>query len=299
MTKNTRPPSALKTALNTTIDNAPRRTLLKAIGWTLVASPLVGLVGCGSESEESTNDSSNSNTDAGSGADVTTPSDWASGGTASMTVNFPDTSLFTASGACALALTQSAVEGPCYFQVDNRDDISDAESGLPMQICFQVIDKDCNPLSGLEVEVWHCNVAGVYSGDTSGSADKSRFNSGYCTGNSSKALQSQWFRGTQVTDSEGRVNFKSCFPGWYSGRTIHVHFRIRNNNNDQLVSQLGFSESLTTEICTSHPEYLTRGQQDTSLSRDNIFGSNYNAFLFNTSQNDDGSLLAWRTLQLN
>ncbi|MEJ6518939.1 hypothetical protein PQI64_04255 [Shewanella bicestrii] len=99
MTKNTRPPSALKTALNTTIDNAPRRTLLKAIGWTLVASPLVGLVGCGSESEESTNDSGNSNTDTGSGADVTTPSDWASGGTASMTVNFPDTSLFTASGA--------------------------------------------------------------------------------------------------------------------------------------------------------------------------------------------------------
>ncbi|MCH1929475.1 intradiol ring-cleavage dioxygenase [Shewanella sp. A25] len=295
------PKEALKKDITDITDTAltQRRSILKAIGLTIMASPLVGLVGCNSDSTDTSTDPDNSNTGTDTDTDTTvTPTSWASGGTASMTSNFPDTSLFSASDACALALTKAAVEGPCYFEVDNRDDISDSETGLPMQLCFQVIDANCNPISGLEVEVWHCNIEGVYSGDTSDSADKSRFNSGYCTGNASDALKSTWFRGTQVTDSEGRVNFKSCFPGWYSGRTIHVHFRIKNNNSDELISQLGFAESLTSEICTTHPEYLSRGQQDTSLSRDNIFGSSYSAFLFNTSQNEDGSLLAWRTLQL-
>jgi protocatechuate 3,4-dioxygenase beta subunit len=169
-----------------------------------------------------------------------------------------------------------------------------------MQLCLRVVNRSCQPLAGLEVEVWHCDVEGLYSGNTTGSSDAGRFAGSFCTGNDSDAVKARWFRGIAVTDSNGRVNFKSCFPGWYAGRTIHIHFRVRNNNNDQVVSQCCFPDSLTEEICTTHPNYQSRGKQDTTLGtgRDNVFGSNYSDYLFNTARNSDGSMLAWKTIRL-
>ncbi|MCH1919529.1 intradiol ring-cleavage dioxygenase [Shewanella sp. A3A] len=282
-----------------------RRMLIKLLGGTAIAGPTLFMTACGggdnnsatSNSTDTNNDDTGGNDNSGGGENT---SNWASGGTAAMVVDFPATSLFATSAACSLALTRQLIEGPCYFQNVVLDDISEERGGLPMQLCLQVIDSNCNPLAGLEVEVWHCDTAGIYSADTSDSADAGRFSVGLCSGNSSEALVSKWFRGTQVTDSDGRVNFKSCFPGWYAGRTIHIHFRIRNNNLDELVSQFCFTDSLTADICNNHPEYAARGTQDTTLSsgRDMVYGNNFEEFLFNTERNSDGSLLAWKTIQI-
>lgn len=276
-----------------------RRSFIKQMGFALAAAPLVGIVACGggsSESSTSTTETTGGSTGGSTGSSGT----WATGGTAALTANFPADSLFDLGTSCSLALTKALTEGPCYFTVDNRDDISESQVGLPMQLCLRVVDSNCKPLSGLEVEVWHCDIAGIYSGDTSGSSDSAGFSSSFCTGNNANALKAKWYRGTQVTDSNGRVNFKTCFPGWYSSRTIHIHFRVRNNNNDQVVSQFCFTDTLTQEICTTHANYSGRGIQDTTLAsgRDTVFGSTATDFIFSTQQNSDGSLLAWKTIRL-
>src|SRR5258705_4715165 len=36
-----------------------------------------------------------------------------------------------------------------------------------------------------------------------------------------------FLRGHQITDSNGAVTFKTIIPGWYSGRTVHIHVMIR------------------------------------------------------------------------
>lgn len=289
---------------NAVSTNPSRRRFIKRLGLGLASIPLIGLVACGggSDSTETSGTETGSSDSGGSSGGSTggSSTSWASGGTAAMTANFPDDSLFATSTACTVALTKNLTEGPCYFTADTLDDISEEQSGLPMQLCLRVTDSSCNPLSGLEVEVWHCDVEGIYSGDTSGSADANGFSSSFCTDNNNEALRSKWFRGTQITDSNGRVNFKSCFPGWYSGRTIHIHFRVRNNNNDEVVSQFCFPDAFTAEICTTHADYSSRGIQDTTLSagRDTVFGSSYDEFLFDYQQNSDGSLLAYKTIQL-
>ncbi|MCU4677105.1 intradiol ring-cleavage dioxygenase [Catenovulum sp. 2E275] len=283
-----------------------RRKVLKTAGLVSVSLPFIYLSGCGSDGRSSVDLSDNTDTDSNTDTDNSTDNstdytgDWAQGGTANMTANFPDDELFALASSCTINLTKSQTEGPCYFQADVLDDISEEQTGLPMQLCLRLVDSDCQPLSGYEIEVWHCDVNGLYSGDTSDSADSSRFAGGFCTDNDSKAVAAKWFRGTQVTDANGRVNFKTCFPGWYSGRTIHVHFRVKNNNNDQVISQFCFADSFTKEICTTHPDYAARGEQDTPVEggRDNVFGSNYQAFLFDYSQNEDGSLLAYKTIQI-
>ena len=286
-----------------------RRTALKGIASFAVA----GLVAaCGGGSTTSTTSSAvdtgtggNTGSTGGTGTTGSTTSpielvtDWAEGGTASMTENFPDDSLFETGTACAVSLTGNQTEGPCYFTGDLRDDISEEQTGLPMMLCLQLVNQSCEPLSGYEIEVWHCNVTGVYSGDTDGSADASSFNSSFCTGNDSQALAAKWFRGTLITDSNGRVNFKTCFPGWYPSRAIHIHFRVRNNNNDEVVSQFGFDDDFNEYLCTTHTNYTSNGAPDTSNTTDTVFGSDYEEYLFNIQQNNDGSLLAYKRIVIN
>ncbi|EKE73662.1 intradiol ring-cleavage dioxygenase [Gallaecimonas xiamenensis] len=275
-----------------------RRQVLGALGTALLAAPFLGLISCSSD-DDNTPAVDNGSGDSTGGDQGSVDTIWASGGTASMTANFPDDSLFDLASSCTLALTGALTQGPCYFTADVLDDISEGQGGLPMQLCLRVVDSTCNPVSGLEVEVWHCDVAGLYSADSSDAADEGRdFNSGFCSGNDSSALQSRWFRGSQVTDSQGRVNFKSCFPGWYSGRTIHIHFKVRSNSSESLTSQFCFPESLTSDVCANHPEYSGRGLQDTSLARDNVYGGQYQDYLFDWQQNEDGSLLAFKQIQV-
>jgi protocatechuate 3,4-dioxygenase beta subunit len=88
-----------------------------------------------------------------------------------------------------------------------------------------------------------------------------------CTANDAEAKAHNWFRGSQVTDAKGRVDFNTCFPGWYSGRTIHIHFRIQRGSDVYDISQLFFEQALITEIFGSHPEYKGYGQPNTSNSK--------------------------------
>ncbi len=283
-----------------------RRKTLKSLASLAVATPVILLTGCGgsggsssSSTSTSTGSTSTGSSTGSSGTGTTTVADngnWLSGGTDSMTADFPADSIFENSSTCSVELTGQQTEGPCYFDSDYLDDISEGQTGLPMQLCLQLIDEQCNPLSGYEIEVWHCDVEGIYSGDTTGSSDTNGFNSSFCTGNDSEALQSRWFRGIAVTDSSGRVNFKTCFPGWYASRAIHIHFRVKNNNNDELISQFGFDDDFCTDICTSHSDYINHGAPDTYLTNDTVFGSDYNEYVFNLEQNDDGSLLAYKRI---
>jgi len=280
--------------------NTNRRGFIKTAAGLSLIPITASLWGCGETESVDISSGTQDSSDTSSGSDGSTSDydNWASGGTASMYADFPDDSLFDTAGVCTVALTGSQTEGPCYFQSSYLDDISFEQTGLPMMLCLQLTDENCNPLSGYEIEVWHCDVNGLYSGDTSSSADSSRFNSSFCTGNNSGALNSAWFRGIGVTDSSGRINLKSCFPGWYSSRAIHVHFRIRNNNNDQLISQFGFEDSFCNAICANHVDYSSRGEPDTLLGQDTVFGSDYNDYLFNVIQNDDGSLLAYKRIMV-
>ena len=307
-----------------------RRKFIRGASALGASVPFMGLVGCnidlsGSSDSKSTDTTSDTTADSttrpepppgGGGGRNNGPAEeygdydiaeellessgWADGGTTSLTVDFPEDAIFDKDNSCTLSLTPSVTEGPCYFEVSTRQDISEGQTGLPMQLCLQVVDVNCVPISGLEVEVWHCDTVGVYSGNTGGSNDSGRFAGDFCTGGSTNAYQARWFRGTQVTDSSGRVNFKSCFPGWYASRTIHIHFRVRNGNNDQVISQLCFYDEFCEVICTNHVDYVARGSQDTPLSSgtDTVFNSAYDDYLLNLAKNSDGSLLAYKTLMI-
>ena len=289
--------------------NLKRRELLKLGGKVATVGAVAGLsqlfVGCGDNQLQAPTSSGNAfdeetGNNSGDYSEIGTTYDgWAADTTELISVDYPDDSIFEQSNSCSLAVTQQTTLGPCYFADSTGEDISLGLSGLPMQLCLRLVDSNCNPLTGYKIEIWHSDIRGVYSGDTSESSDASSFAGNFCTGGDSAAENSTWYRGLLSTDSNGRVNFKTHFPGWYSGRTIHIHFAVVDSyNNRQLISQLCFTDDFADYICTNHGLYSGRGVQDTPLARDNVFPSDYEDFVLSTEQNEDGTLLAYHTIKL-
>jgi hypothetical protein len=119
-----------------------------------------------------------------------------------------------------------------------------------------------------------------------------------CNLGNEDALANRWFRGVQTTDDKGRVDFDTCFPGWYSGRTIHIHFTVRVGDTDIATSQLFFKDDLSDSIIETEPLYGDRGARDTTNANDGVVHGSplLDRVLLETERMSDGALLAYKTL---
>ncbi|HNH47155.1 MAG TPA: protocatechuate 3,4-dioxygenase [Myxococcota bacterium] len=220
--------------------------------------------------------------------DSNTNVEWATGGTAAMSGSYADP--FGAESSCAMTCAMTL--GPCYGETVERQDISEGYTGLPVRLALKIVDESCEPVKGMVVDIWHASLAGLYSG-----ADTSEM----CTDGDRDMITHQYFRGRQTTDASGRVDFDTCFPGWYSGRAVHVHFQVRTGategSGEYVTSQLFFEPTLIQEVFANHPEYSSRGQPDTPNSSDKVLGNNDPApYTLTAAKQADGALLAWKTI---
>ena len=220
---------------------------------------------------------------------------WATGGTASMTAKATYPNPFACGAQSVCTVTCELTEGPCY-DADSVviQDISYGYDGLPMRLYFQVLDETCAPVANATIDVWHVSPVGKYSGDDTVNEDVS-----FCTGNDTAFTSALYFRGKQTTDANGVLYFDSCYPGWYSGRTVHIHLTISVAGVAYVTTQLCFDDSLDDSIIAAQPTYDTRGGRDTTNTTDTVFSaSDYPDYLFSTAQMSDGAMLAWKTILL-
>ena len=155
-------------------------------------------------------------------------------------------------------LQKEVTEGPFYIDPKLiRADITEGKPGLPMQLRLQVVTEDCVPVVGARVDVWHCDALGVYSGVQN-------------MGDGGDTAGQTFLRGTQLTDNAGIVTFQTVFPGWYRGRTTHVHYKVFLDVQTVLTSQIFFDETVNAEIYAEHPAYARQGQRDMLNADDGI-----------------------------
>lgn len=209
---------------------------------------------------------------------------WASGGTAAMVdkETYPDPFTDPLGNACALTPAQTL--GPCYAATVDREDISEGNPGLPVRLAFLVVDTDCNPIPNASVDVWHTDIGGLYSGEDA---------IDMCTLNDPEAEAGRWYRGIQTAGADGKVYFDTCFPGWYGGRAIHIHYSVRVGDQEYLTSQLYFPQSLIDEIFATHPDYVDYGSPDTPNASDGIYVPGAE---LDWAQMTDGAMLASKVL---
>jgi protocatechuate 3,4-dioxygenase beta subunit len=161
-------------------------------------------------------------------------------------------------------------EGP--FFVDERLQRSDVRpdsrtgvvsSGAPLDLRLTIAQVSasgsCAPIVGAQVDIWQCDAAGRYSD----ASDRRNSTSGQT-----------FLRGHQITDANGLVQFTTIYPGWYPGRAVHVHFKVRTAANAssayEFTSQFYFDERLTDRVHAGAP-YSTHTGQRTRNDSDGPF----------------------------
>jgi protocatechuate 3,4-dioxygenase beta subunit len=149
-----------------------------------------------------------------------------------------------------------------------RRDLVEACEGVPLRLGLRLVGADDAALTDGEVEVWHCDALGRYSGYPPPDDDAPPV--GEATAPRTEYLRDQTFlRGRQPTDTDGAVEFATIYPGWYPGRTVHVHVMARAAGRTY-TSQLYFPEEVTDAVFTRAP-YRDRPARDTKNATDEIF----------------------------
>jgi protocatechuate 3,4-dioxygenase beta subunit len=158
-----------------------------------------------------------------------------------------------ASGLVTCVLAPEQTEGPFYLDdARNRRNITEGRPGVPLTTRLTVVDvSSCRAIRGAAVDVWHCDAAGAYSG-TGTEADE------------------RFLRGIQRTDEQGLAVFRTIYPGWYPGRTVHIHVLVHIGGNVVHTGQLYFPDALTDTVYRRSP-YNRRPNRTTRNAADSIY----------------------------
>ncbi|HEX6699212.1 MAG TPA: intradiol ring-cleavage dioxygenase [Gaiellaceae bacterium] len=161
-----------------------------------------------------------------------------------------------ASGAVTCVLTPEQTEGPYYIANEKvRRNITEGRPGTPLTLRLTVVDAStCRPIEGAAVDIWHADAAGVYSGFGQGARNRA------------------FMRGIQRTDAKGIATFRTVYPGWYQGRTVHIHVKVHVGGNVVHTGQLYFSDALT-DIVYRKPPYSSRPGRDVRNAKDFVFAN--------------------------
>ena len=159
------------------------------------------------------------------------------------------------------ALTAQTTEGPYYLPLDLvRADITEGLAGIPLEIALTVLDEEGKPYRDALVDVWHCDAQGVYSGYANQGPP----------GTASDTQGKTFLRGTQPVGADGVALFHSIYPGWYQGRTTHIHFKVKRGTLVNLTSQFFLPDTLSEYLYTQVSAYRRASLRDTLNSTDGI-----------------------------
>lgn len=211
----------------------------------------------------------NPNSGAAEGATTTTNSGASAGAT-------------TADQSTICVVRPALTEGPLFVDEDlNRSDLrSDPSTGqISEGVQFdltirvgQLAQATCTPLAGIQVDLWHCDANGIYS-DT----DQLGF----------QTVGQKFLRGYQMTDENGVAQFTTIYPGWYEGRTVHIHIKLRTTDGYDFTSQLFFDDNFTDEVFAVAP-YNSRGERRLRNTDDGIYNGGGDQLILAVNKGENG-----------
>ena len=160
-----------------------------------------------------------------------------------------------ASGLVTCVLAPEQTVGPYFTDGDKvRRNVREGRPGVALTLRTTVVDaSNCKPIKGAAVDIWHCDASGTYSGFAQEGTEGQTF-----------------LRGIQRTDGAGLAIFQTLYPGWYEGRTVHIHVQVHLGGDVLHTGQLYFPDSLTDAVYRRAP-YNRRPSRTTRNASDSIF----------------------------
>jgi protocatechuate 3,4-dioxygenase beta subunit len=176
-------------------------------------------------------------------------------------------------------LTPEQTEGPYYIAGEKlRRNITDGRPGTPLLLHTTVVDADtCRPIKNAAVDIWHADAAGLYSGFGAGASSRT------------------FMRGIQRTNAKGLAIFRTVYPGWYQGRTVHIHVKVHVGGNVVHTGQLYFRDSLTDAVYRQAP-YSARPNRTTRNANDTVYRNGGSRSQLSVKRNKAGVYVAAITM---
>ena len=175
-------------------------------------------------------------------------------GLGAVTRSWPGDESALAADEVTCVLTPEQTEGPYYIAGEKvRRNITEGRPGTPLTLRLTVVDaRTCKPIKGAAVDIWHCDASGAYSGFGAGRASRT------------------FMRGIQRTNASGVATFKTVYPGWYPGRTLHIHVKVHLGGNVVHTGQLYFPDRVTDTVYRRTP-YSRRPNRETRNADDSLY----------------------------
>jgi protocatechuate 3,4-dioxygenase beta subunit len=220
-----------------------RRAALVALTGTAGAAALISCSG---------GNSSGASTSAGTSSSTTTGKSLIS-----------TTCVVTPEGEIGPYFVDDSASGFDRTDIRSNIDASTTQTGIPLtlNVIVQDTENNCIGMQNVQIDIWHCNVFGVYSDEGVEST-----------------VGETWLRGYQLTDSAGEASFITIFPGWYEGRTTHIHLRVRSKystasstSDGTNTTQIFFAQSLVDSINTTVSPYSSHGSNPTTNAIDRVY----------------------------
>ena len=227
----------------------------------------------------------------------------------------PTTAANATPGVAVLAA--EITEGPYWLDLNlTRSDIREDQQGAPLTMKLAVVDVATGkPIEGANVDIWHCNADGIYSGFTGASAAANPGGGqagtqpsgggnpppvapaggqaggpppGGAGGGAQKADDKTFLRGSQPTDKSGVATFTTVYPGWYNGRTVHIHVKVNVGGKTIHTGQLFFDDSYTDTVFKDNAPYNARSARQMRNANDGIFNGGGAGSIFAITKDDKG-----------
>ena len=161
---------------------------------------------------------------------------------------------------CVLIPSETAGPFPLDLTANTaflRQDIREDREGAQLHLKLKIKGaEDCEAMQNVRVNIWQCDKDGQYSGY-----------------NSQQGLT--YLRGYQMTDVNGEVEFTTVLPGWYPGRTCHIHFQVYVSETYAAISQLTFDHSTVNNIYSNFFILYTKGPDPLNPMVDGVFADGY------------------------
>jgi protocatechuate 3,4-dioxygenase beta subunit len=226
-----------------------RRNLLGLVG---NAVALALLSGCGGGGGGTTTGATGTGTTSTSTTTTTTT-----------TTTAPTTDTVTPEGEIGPYFADDSASGFNRSNILSNLDGTDSQTGVPLTLTVFVFDSENGnaPVEGSQVDIWQCNPEGIYSDEAS-----------------ENSTTETWLRGYQLTDATGQVQFVTILPGWYAGRTTHIHLRVRSSYSEASsttdgtnTTQVFFAQSIIDELAQSISPYSAEGTNPTTNASDRVY----------------------------
>jgi protocatechuate 3,4-dioxygenase beta subunit len=203
--------------------------------------------------------------------------------------------------------------GPFYVAGEMiRSNIAESKPGVPLRLRLVFVDQaTCRPIPKAAIDIWHCDALGLYSGFTKanfgpppgehggpeggpgdgpphgpppGFDPNHGWPGGPPPGGQKPTDKLTFLRGIQFTSDEGVVEFQTLFPGFYEGRTNHIHMKVRLDGHRQghsyvaghtaHIGQVFFPEDLNLRLM-GHGPYADHKIHRTTEAEDHVFNEQH------------------------